>query len=418
MRRLVFLFSFLLVTLAFVQKGSIPVVESSSPVYQGDLILTGNNVTIIEGRFDINGSIVIEENATLILKNAVINFTQAQYYEHNITLRNPVNGNPRFQANDSTVTSNYPYFTVSLFQNTSATVFNTTITSYLYLNDYAVASVSESTITYLAATSYSNVSVLNSTISSMLYANYSPVVSVSNSDIDFLIIESFSVDASFANIRPGFFDFWDHYLNSSVTVAPGGYAPNVTVRNTTIDNWQLQLHGKSNATITNSTLLRLFSYDYTCVWLVNSTAGLFQFTLEGRIHVSWYLHAHVIDSIGQSIPSANVTATYPNATVAESKSTGANGWTRLTLMEKMMNTTGEYPVGNYTLEATYDIYSDDATVNMTENQQITLTLEDFVIPEFPSLLILPLFIIATLLSVILYRRKLKKDTIVTQTSDF
>ena len=74
-------------------------------------------------------------------------------------------------------------------------------------------------------------------------------------------------------------------------------------------------------------------------------------------------------------------------------------------MEKMMNATGEYPVGNYTVEATYDIYSDQTTANMTENQQITLTLEEFVIPEFPSFLILPIFIITTLLTVIFYRRR-------------
>ena len=112
-----------------------------------------------------------------------------------------------------------------------------------------------------------------------------------------------------------------------------------------------------------------------------------------------------MDSIAQDGPSANVTATYQNTTVAESQLTDANGWARLTLMEKMMNATGDYPVGNYTVEATYDIYSDDAKVNMTDNKQITLTLEDFVIPEFPSFLILPISIIATLLAVIIYRRK-------------
>jgi hypothetical protein len=73
-------------------------------------------------------------------------------------------------------------------------------------------------------------------------------------------------------------------------------------------------------------------------------------------------------------------------------------------MEKMMNVTGSYPVGNYTVQATYETHSKNTTVSMTENKEIALSL-DFVIPEFPSFLILPLFMIATLLAVIVYKRK-------------
>jgi hypothetical protein len=113
----------------------------------------------------------------------------------------------------------------------------------------------------------------------------------------------------------------------------------------------------------------------------------------------------VIDKLGQNIPSANVTATYPNATVAELKSTDANGVVRLTLTEKMINATGEYLIGNYNVEATYEVYSNSTEVTMTGNQVTTLELEDFVIPEFPSFLALSIFMIATLLAVIVYRRK-------------
>ncbi len=126
---------------------------------------------------------------------------------------------------------------------------------------------------------------------------------------------------------------------------------------------------------------------------------------ESEVFVSWYLFVTVVDSLIQKVPLANVTVTFPNATLAESKFTDAEGWARFTLLEKIMNVTGAYPVGNYTVEATYDTHSDATTVNMTQSQQITLTLTDFVIPEFPSLLIPPLFMIATLLAVIVYRRK-------------
>ena len=66
-----FLFTFLvlsiLFTSVFVQWKGISVVKASPDIHQGDLILQGNNVTVIEGRFEINGSIIVEENATLIL---------------------------------------------------------------------------------------------------------------------------------------------------------------------------------------------------------------------------------------------------------------------------------------------------------------------------------------------------------------
>ncbi len=85
--------------------------------------------------------------------------------------------------------------------------------------------------------------------------------------------------------------------------------------------------------------------------------------------------------------------------------TDVNGWATLTLTEKIINATASYPIGNYTLETSYLTYSISAEINMTKNKQIIQQLEDFVIPEFSSLAILSLFIAATLLAVIAYRRK-------------
>jgi hypothetical protein len=108
MRKVVFIvfISSLLLSLAFLQKGNIAVVNASPDVYQEDLILKGNNVTVIEGSFDINGSVIVEENATLILRNALLNFVQTTNNQFNLTLRNPANGNPRLVAYNSTIDSN------------------------------------------------------------------------------------------------------------------------------------------------------------------------------------------------------------------------------------------------------------------------------------------------------------------------
>jgi len=405
MRRfgLIVLLLFLLLALPFMYKGNISEVKASPDIYQGDLVLTGNDVYVIEGRFDINGSIIVEENATLILQNAIVNLTQSENYEHNMTLRNPVNGNPRLQSTNSTITSNLEWFMVVLYDNSSATMTNSIDTAYLRTFGSANVSVSNSTIKLFDVIGPSVVTISNSTISYGLVAHYYSVVSVSNSTIEKLTIRSMHVNCSMAKIVPGPLTFWNYLLNSSVTVAPSGWAPNVTIRNSNVNGWNPDFEESSNATITDSELCHLSSKDSN-VWCINTTAILYIIHMEGKVYVSWYLDAHVIDSIGQDVPSANVTAAYPNATIAESKLTNANGLARLTVMEKMMNSTGDYPVGNYTIEASYGTHFNSTTVNMTGNREITLSL-DFVIPEFPSLLILPLFMTATLLAVIVCRRK-------------
>lgn len=100
----IILFSFLLMCVGLAWKTDISTVAAFPDIYQGNLVLTDNNVTTITGRFDINGSIIVEENATLVLTNAVVNFTQSDMYQYNVTLGNPSNGNPRLQAeNDDNV---------------------------------------------------------------------------------------------------------------------------------------------------------------------------------------------------------------------------------------------------------------------------------------------------------------------------
>jgi hypothetical protein len=84
---------------------------------------------------------------------------------------------------------------------------------------------------------------------------------------------------------------------------------------------------------------------------------------------------------------------------------GVDGWMRLTLMEKMKNETGTYAVGSYTVNASYLSYSSSAVVNITGNQAVTLVLEGFVIPEFPSSLVMMLMIVPLLAGIVFFRRK-------------
>lgn len=448
MRKLVFviLVSCLLLTLLFLGKENIPPIEASPDIYQGDLVLTGNNVTVIEGRFDINGSIIIEENATLILRNAVINFTQTYNYQHNMTFQNPSIGNPRLIVENTTITSIHN-FRVYFYGNSSIRadkleLWYPTEGYMVFMYDSSVASISNSTIYSLHAEDSSVVEVFNSTMRYTNVFDYASLnlslsntnelkcydvsnVNVLNSTITFrCTIHSYMVNGSILGLTPGFFNFWNFSLDCSVVTTIDSQVPEVILKNTQVDKWAFSFGGTSNITIFNSTIFNLIAtqscvanvsncqmysvvaYHDTIFRLVNST-----YTDDVYIHdqskvISYsYLDVIVIDSIDQTVPSANVTVTFPNATLAEAKLTDMDGCARFTLLEKMMNATGAYPVGNYTVEATYDTHSDQTTVNMTENQQITLTLGDFIIPEFSTIIILPLFTITLLIIVIISKRK-------------
>jgi hypothetical protein len=421
----VFCVSLLILSLMISANCCIPTVKSSPDIHQGDLILQGNNVTTIEGRLDINGSIIVIENATLLLRGALLNFTQTDYSQYNITLSNPSNGNPRLLAYNSTITSAYT-FNVYLRDNSTTNIENCTINSSIVTYDHSMLSVSsESSVGGdVSARGSSIVEIHGSTIQSCSSFD-SPWVQVYDSEITSLQVGPRSINCTITNLEPEFVHYWSFIINCSVNIPLGGSTPNITVMNTNVNNWKFAFYGSSSVSISDSILSslhnigssfvsvvdsvftsNLYASKTSTILLINSTYYRIQNVLDqAKIQIAWHLNVHVIDSIGQDVPSANVTAVYLNGTLAESKFTDSQGWARLALMEKMINETGNYAFGNFSIEATYDIHSDATTVNMTGNQQTTLTLEDFVIPEFPSLLILPLFTMATLLAAIAYRRK-------------
>ena len=416
------------------------ILKTSSSIYQGDLILTGDNIITIEGRFDINGSIIVKDNATLLLKNAFVNFTQTRNFQYNITLRNPSNGKPHLVVQNSVITSKYPV-EVFLYENSNAIINNSTVTYNVYVEDYSVVSLSNSSIyNYIGIRDSSFASIYNCSLH-LLVSYVSPHVQVYNSGIDSLFIGPRSINCTISDLKPGLVRYWNFITNSSVNILPGSYAPNVTLTNTKVNGWRFGFYGYSNATILNSTVDGASAYlssstlnlkstvcgdsyvrgssvllaidsainsmtitDSASIWLLNTTYNNLNIYYSAEAYVGWHIDVHVIDSLGQDVPSVNVTATYPNATVAESKLTNENGWARLTLIEKMINDTGEYPIENYIITAKYETHTEQQPVNVTGNQEITIELS-FIIPELPKFLLISLFVTATFLIVIIRKRK-------------
>ncbi len=451
---------FILVFATFACCKAILVVQSSLAIHQGDLILQGSNVTIIEGRFDINGSVLIEDNATLVLRDAVLNFTQSHSYEFRMNLQNPSDGNPRLIVQNTTITSDYSLYvqsyansslegdrllcssTIRFFAHDNASISLSNSDLYeLHAHGSSLVSTVDSYFVWLIGDRYSEITATNCTLVQLRAGENTTVVATDCIISYDIISEASSVNCSINELQSGSVGYWNFGLNSSMIFGAGGWAPNVTLVNSSINSWSFVLYGLSNATIANCKLTRLGSYDYAVVFVYNSTndgwvsahgfsschlydtvistveahdnatsqllnstykqARLYNF---GIVLASWYLDVYVKDAVDQAVPSAGVTVYYPNASVFDSELTDENGWARLTLVEKMINETGEYPVGNYTVEAVYDIYSADTSVNMTENQHVALQLS-FIIPETNTFTIWFLALLS--LSALIFRKSMK-----------
>ncbi len=394
------------------------------PTYQGDLILSGNNVTVIDGDFNFNGSIMVEENATLILRNGVVNFTQTRDRQFNVTLRNPLNGNPRLTASNMALTSKHE-LPLYLKQNSTADISDSVLQkTSTFQHDNSIMNVHNSTIEYtLWSYVSSTINVLNSTIGSTMTYD-SSALSFSNSTVGSLNIAPYSVNCTISKLKPGLFSHWNFISNCTVDILPAGTVPNVTLIDTIVSSWRFGFYGASTATVADSTIgdfsafgttfLRvydssimsgLYARHNAVILLINSTyhyiSGIDD---SATVRIAWHVNVHVVDSNADDVPSANVTVSYQNATLAESEMTGLDGWAKLALVERMMNDTGEYPTGNCTIKATYEDHLNSTTVNVTENMQIILSLP-FVVPEFPSLLVLPLCMLTILVAALVYRRK-------------
>jgi hypothetical protein len=466
--RLVLFLLVLSISLASLQKMSIVQVKASPEMFQGDLIVADDNVTIIEGQFDINGSIIVEENATLIIRDAAVNFALTYDGQFNMSFRNPSLGKPQLIVENASINSNNHYLTINLFDNSSAELNELNLGSdlripypYILLYDESHATMQNSTATYIPAMGSSELATSNSSIASIGGYDTSNVAltsckidSITAADeTNFTVtnctlnvdarIQTVNLNYSLTGLASGLFKYWSFTTNCTVQ---GTAAPNLTVVNTQVGNWSFISQGCSNATISNSETCTLrfldsshlqlfnvttgwiishdnatvdvydsttdwiFTYNNSRTWLTNSTHRKYCTIYdESEVSFNWYLDMLIKDSASQPVGSANVTAAYPNATVAESRLTDENGHARLNLLGSIRNATGQYFVGFYTINATYETYLNSTTVAICGNQELELVFEDLQIPEYPSFFVLPIFLLTMLITVTVCKKNCLKS---------
>jgi hypothetical protein len=460
----VLLFSFMSVF-----RSTVSIAEASPDVFQGDLVIDGSNVTVIEGRFDINGSIVVMGNATLVLRNALVNFTQIMNRQFNVSFLNAADGNPRLNVENVTVSSGTNAIEWFLRENSTASISGLdmpSMSNIITVND-AVVSVEDSHLDQFWANGHSIVTVADSSATvgvngydssrvsidncslGHVYSLSSSNVTVTNTNLTALDYSAYSysssANASILGLKPRHVEYWNLKVNCSAVTGLGGEVPDFTLLNTEVSSWGFTFEGNSNVTVVESNLgyfqlgdsavaylnysvinQSLFMYDNSSAYFYqsnvtgnalcrqNSSIWLYQSTIstptindQAIVLDCWFLDVQVKDGADNNVPGANVTAKNQATGRTQMQVTDQNGVTRLLLAEKVRNATGNFTISDYAIQAAYETHSNSTSVNVVGDQELTITLGDLVIPEFPLPLVI--LLIATGSPMIAYAAKRKRD---------
>jgi hypothetical protein len=314
---------------------------------------------------------------------------------------------------------------MTIDDSTSALISN--LTGLYMISGYGFSEtvVNGSQMQILACVHSANVTLLDSRVTNNILTNGNSNFKAQGSEIALMRINSGTINCSIDGLLPGFFALWSFEDWCSVETATGSQLPSVTLLECQVTQWEFRFEGVSNvqtaqselrrlslaggseAHVHNSSIEFLFVDDNATMWFINSTYDVDTINDKARIMRSWYLDVHVIDSIGQDVPSANTTINYSNGSVLMSEFTDANGRVTTILLEWIRNETGEYPIGAYGIEATYAAYSNSTTIIMTGNQQVTLELGDFIIPELPYFAILTLLALSAFVTILIHKKRLR-----------
>ncbi len=181
------------------------------------------------------------------------------------------------------------------------------------------------------------------------------------------------------------------------------------------------LDGEMNVTIAgNTTLTGVLDGSHHIVVYANDTAG--NMGASGTVYFTVDTTSPNITDVSQTPPEDNVLPEDEveiNATVVDELNevkhvtlnyTNGNGtWFTINMTNLEGNVwNATIPAFPYGTNVTYVILAEDNVGNTVTSEELGYELQYQVIPEFPSFLILPLFMAATLLVVLVFRRKARE----------
>jgi uncharacterized protein (DUF1330 family) len=381
-----------------------------------DLVVRGNNITIIEGVHQMNRSIIIEENGTLILRNAVLNFTSTEDYQFETKLHNPLSGTPRLIIENSTIITNGGHqHEIGLYGNSTATIRGLTTSEDVRINAYGNSTIEMVDSVIRGSSVYGRThSRLNITNTSMvaLSGESNTEIYVKNSEIEVYLLSVISLaNATIQGLQPGHVEHWDLHENCSTSYLPGEWRTTIIIQDTEVGGFSFFMSNSPNVTIRDSDLKKITVARDSEVWIHNTTSDFGLTTYHESIthaydssfgpinsmhnstmfltnctstypyhrHQSlkaeyWYLELTVVDPANTTIPQATVTVTHPNTTIIATHTTDPSGQASLVLQGGTTNATGHYPVGPYSVTTTYLTYTNQTGIEMTGNQERTITL--------------------------------------------
>ncbi len=281
----VFLMLLLATSIRGIESKSVAAVTSMGNIKSNTVVVNATNtLEYVNGTFILDEPIRLEDNATLIIRNAVVYFNSSsrtiiQTHDNSTIV---MEGAKLFHLRG------YSY--MYLYGNSTATIMDSRLLSvYTYFRDSTEASIVDSVLTY-SANLYgpAKVSITDSKLDSVWCASSSQVslqgslvgslgvydrsaASVVGSRIAYTIYLEFEQDseASLNALPTGVVGIWRLYENNDVTKA---YI-DLNITESAVNEWQIEVSGSSKVLVENSkTLYGVYVYSTSNVLLFNSTA--------------------------------------------------------------------------------------------------------------------------------------------------
>jgi hypothetical protein len=205
--------------------------------HEGDLVIGGYETVLIENCTYImqEGTIVVQDSAILTLRNVQLEFNESYKFPGAYLL---VTNNAFLSVQNVTMDSNFGILVVI---NSAANANVDALTSLhntalgIFLDNEATLSISNSTFPNLSLFGGSKASVSGSRVSGILlsFDRYSTVEVV--------------------DMQPGFYGYWRLWENSTIS---GVSRPSfeLTIENSTIQSWDLEVDVAANVRVENSTV--------------------------------------------------------------------------------------------------------------------------------------------------------------------